>query len=166
MEDWQLAEYNNCRKEVHLRVKMLHQMITLSVILIFTSVIILVAMRAYNTNWEVTRLFLLLVPLVFATLTYNYQANQMTMEAVARFADQIRNSKFKEESWDNYYGKHKLGVQLISFMKVIPLLLPQILPIVLFFTDQQLSQIPLYFILAVIDLALFAVAIFNFRYKL
>ncbi|OGD61209.1 hypothetical protein A3A71_01265 [Candidatus Berkelbacteria bacterium RIFCSPLOWO2_01_FULL_50_28] len=139
--------------EIVERVKILHGLITLAVILmtvfLISGVFLFGRLTTEGFSW-----YLLLIPVVFACLTFNYQANQMTMEAVAGYARSVYSG------WDKYYGSHKQRYQLTSFLKVLPLLLPLLIP---FFVAPEILSLQ---ILRWVDLALLALVIFNFRYKL
>ena len=151
--DTNKEDLRNMRAEVLERAKALHQMINLAVGL---GAVLLVAafwlkQILLPADFEI---FALLIPIVFASLTFNYQANQMTMEAVSGYVHGI------SPGWDEYYGRHKEKVQLTSFLKIMPFLLPQLLP--LFFLASWSTQ-PL---LWGFDAILFLLVIFNFRYKI
>lgn len=150
--DIKQEDLRNMRHEILERAKALHQMIDLAVglgaVFLITSFWLKTNIRP--ENFEV---YILLIPIVFAGLTFNYQANQMTMEAVARYVMTI------SPGWDEYYASHKRKVQLTSFLKVLPLLLPQLLP--LFFYTSRVTQPLLWWV----DMVLLLLVLFNFRYK-
>lgn len=150
--DIKQEDLRNMRHEVLERAKALHQMINLAVGL---GVVFLIASFWLGTfiSPESFQVYILLIPIVFAGLTFNYQANQMTMEAVARYVTTISSG------WDEYYASHKRKVQLTSFLKILPLLLPQLLP--LFFYPSRMTQ-PFFWW---VDIVLFLLVLFNFRYK-
>ncbi len=146
-------DLGNMRDEILERAKALHQIINLAVLLggIFLVAAFWLKQLLIPADFE---LFILLIPIVFAGLTFNYQANQMTMEAVASYVRTI------SPGWEEYFGAHKQKVQLTSFLKILPLLLPQLLP--LFFLASWSTQ-PL---LWGTDVILFLLVFFNFRYKI
>lgn len=157
--DRDAAELTNLRQEILERVRSLHGLITvatyLSVFLLVAAFFLITLLPVVTFNW-----YLLLVPLVFITLTFNYQANQMTMEAVGAYL----RSKEEGGGWETFYERYKKRAQLTSFLKILPLLVPQLIPIVLWslavpLTDNQQ-------VLASVDVALFFLVIANFRYKL
>lgn len=152
-DQFKLEEFKVNWTEIVERVKILHGLIALAVILmavfLIGGVFLFGQLGTERFSW-----YLLLIPVVFACLTFNYQANQMTMEAVASYAQNIHSG------WHNYYGSHKRSYQLTSFLKVLPLLLPLLIP---FIVDPVSANAQ---ILRFFDFALLALVIFNFRYKL
>lgn len=169
--DWLKNEYNNLRGEVTQRVKLLHLFILVAVLLNVVFLLMVFAMLMGGTSIDEIILLLLFIPIVFALLTFNYQANQMTLEGAAGYIshelrEKLNNDDKKNfDQWDVYYGNYKKGFQLTSFLKVMPLLLPMTLPIWidLFFKPYVYYPVNL---LMYFDFALFAFVIFNFRYKL
>lgn len=153
------SEQASLRQEILERVKTLHGLLLaasyLSAFFIVAGFLLSVLAPVPVIYW-----FILLIPLVFAPLTFNYQANQMTMEAVAAYLRTQENS----QGWESFYGQYKKGVQLTSFLKVLPLLLPQLLFAVLWITNAPLDTNQQ--LLASIDLALLLLVIANFRYKI
>lgn len=141
------------RQEITERVKLLHQLIYGSTLL--SAFFVAFGSWLYmNVPQEVFNWYLLLIPVVIAGLVFNYQSNQMTMEAVAGYL------KSADDGWEKHYGNHKQGVQLTSFLKVTPLLLPLLLPFIIEpLTDHQMY-------LRYFDFALLLFVIANFRYKL
>lgn len=148
----QLEELRSMRIEILERAKALHQMINFAV---WLSVVFIVATfwLVKSINPENFEVYILLIPMVFAGLTFNYQANQMTMEAVAGYVRKL------SPGWEEYYGNHKQKFQLTSFLKILPLLVPQLLPF--FFYNSRLTQPLLWWV----DVVLLFLVLFNFRYK-
>jgi|SRR3989344_75313 len=150
--DTTLEDLRNMRAEVLERARALHQMINLAVGLgagLLTAAFWLKEIL----NPDTYELFVLLIPVIFAGLTFNYQANQMTMEAVSSYVRSI------SPGWEEYYDTHKQKVQLTSFLKILPLLLPQLIP--LFFLPSRMTH-PFFWWT---DIILLSLVIFNFRYK-
>lgn len=169
--DWLKNEYDNLRGEVNQRLKLLHQFILVAVLLNVVFLLMTFALYLGGIRPEIIILFLLFVPFIFALLTFNYQANQMTMEGAAGYVghelkDQIpEEDKEKFDGWDVFYDKHKRKYQLISFLKVMALVLPMTLPIIIDIFYRNYVNFPAD-ILMYFDMALFAFVIFSFRYKL
>ena len=169
--NWLKNEYNNLRGEVTQRVKLLHLFILVGVLLNVVFLLMVFSLYLGGTPNEKIILLLLFIPIIFALLTFNYQANQMTLEGAAGYISHELSQKLNSEDkksfdqWDVYYGNYKKGFQLTSVLKVIPLLLPMTLPIWidLFFRSYVHYPVDL---LMYFDFALFAFVIFNFRYKL
>lgn len=150
--DIKQEDLRNLRNEVLERAKAIHQMINLAVVL-GAGFLVASFWLGENITADKFQIYILLIPIVFAGLTFNYQANQMTLEAVAGYVRGI------SPGWEEYYGSHKQKVQLTSFLKVLPLLLPQLLP--LFFLESRSLQPFLWWV----DIVLFLLVLFNFRYK-
>lgn len=146
-------EYQSLRHEVINRATLLHILIALSGILTFFA---LIAALAFDFD----TLLLLLLPPIFAGLLFNYQANQMTLEQVARY---IQNKYGGNEDWDTFYGQAKTHHRLTSFLKIIPLFLPLLIPMILELNQQVPPRLQW---LAWTDMVLFALSIYNFKYKL
>lgn len=151
--DTKLDDLRNMRAEVLGRASALHQMINLAVVL-GTGLLVMSFWLKEAIAPESFELFILLIPIIFAGLTFNYQANQMTMEAVSGYVRSI------SPGWEEYYGSHKQKVQLTSFLKILPLLLPQLIPF--FLVSSRISQ-PFFWW---VDIILLSLVIFNFRYKI
>ena len=162
-----LEEYRGARTEVRERAKFLHTTLSLAVILESFAAATWSVLVLLHAPTSLQHTFLLLQPIIFATLTFNYQANQMSLEAVAGFSDRLRSStefNVEAESWDQAYGKHKLGFELTSFLKIFSLILPLLLPFVVIQLGSSYPQGG-NGILCSVDIALFALVLANFRYK-
>ena len=143
------------RQEITERVKILHQIINLAILLIVFALSFIVWLLTIGAKIEQMMLFVLSLPIIFAFLTFNYQANQMTLEGLAKYLK-------KEGSWDEFYGQYKKSRRPTSFLKVLPLLAPQFVPLIIwpFFVD--FDQ---FWWLIIIDLMLLLLVFLNFRYK-
>jgi len=169
MENFAISEYKKLREEITERAKMLHQMINLSVLLLFSSAIFTFLLVFFDPTFMLLRYFVLSLPIIFSLLTFNYQANQATLEAIAKYlnTDFKKNLKIPKETigWDDFYNEHKKQMRMASFLKVVPLLLPQLIPFLIII----LSSAPISakeFLLFWTDIVLFIIVIYNFRYKL
>lgn len=154
-------EYTSIRQEIIQRAVLLHQILLWAAILIFIVIAVLALLLSLDSNANYLQLFLLTAPIAFACLTFNYQANQMTLEGLSYYL----TDHDPHTGWDGYYAKHKRKNEAVSFLKVLPLLLPQLLPILYFccFNNGASSGFNL---IAIFDLFLFLLVILNFRYKL
>jgi hypothetical protein len=74
-----LEEYRLTRVEVQMRAGMLHNMLSLGAALQFLSAFVYFAVPVLHSTQ-----YLLILPIFFSVLTFNYQANQMTLEELAR----------------------------------------------------------------------------------
>lgn len=157
-------EHLGLRREITERVKILHSLLGQATGLLMVSVIFGYYLFVGGLPFEQIETFLLFLPIIFACLAFNYQANQMTMETVSYYlCDQFPEAGGK---WEKYYGDRKRAVQLISFLKTLPLFLPLLLPIVLIAWHGAWPTAVFNQVLTSIDLALFALVLFNFRYKI
>lgn len=166
-----ISEYNNLRTEIAQRVKLLHQFLLVADIFILTFLFMSFAMISSGVSQKNVILLLCFAPIVFSLLTFNYQANQMTLEGIAGYINHQLRKKlaFKDkkdlDEWDVFYGEYKRKFQLTSFLKTMPLVLPMTLPIWIYIYDPSLITYPLN-LLIYFDLLLFVLVIFNFRYKI
>ncbi len=163
-------EHHSFRQEILERVKFLHQLLSLATVLWGAFFIVGIFLVWQGISRELLTTYMLVIPIIFSILTYNYQANQMTMEAVARYLyfhlkPAIKTPTFQIKSWDEDYASEKYKYRLISFLKVSPLLLPQSLPFIVLIWLGQLPSGSLNFSLWLFGLLLFGLTIFNFRYK-
>lgn len=163
-------EHHAFRQEILERVKFLHQVLSLATLLWGALLIFGFFLAWQEVPRQLLLTYILITPIIFSTLTYNYQANQMTMEAVARYLyfhlkPAIKTPTASVKSWDEDYASEKNKYRLISFLKVSPLLLPQSLPIIIVFWLKSLPEGDLNLSLWVFDLFLFGLTLFNFRYK-
>jgi len=156
-------EYRSLRLEIVERVKILHSLITTSIIIGLVGLVIAMLLLG---NAEILSIFLLFLAMIFPLLAFNYQANQMTLEGIAKYL----NTDYREHQvdknalgWDDFYGQLKKTRRLTSFLKVLPFFLPLVIPIYLLAIGSAQTGWPL--ALAIIDLVLYALAIYNFRYK-
>lgn len=158
-------EYLALRAEITARVRLLHLLLAWSAGLIFVSAIFGYQLYLIGADAKQIETFLLFLPIIFSCLTFNYQANQMTLEAVAYYLRDRTPSRDMAADWERHFGELKRSVQLISFLKILPLLLPQLLPIIFLIRNGWPTEF-LDSILISLDLALLLLILFNFRYKL
>lgn len=157
-----LEEYRTLRAEIAIRLRLLHQFSALASI--FWVVFLLAGFWIQTLGQNILINYLLLIPLVFIGLTFNYQDNQRTMEITARYIEYVLKPKLADElTWEQYFGKQKKMYKFSSANKIFALIVPLILPIVLLFSA-NLNQFQI--TLASIDLILLAIVLYNFRYKL
>ncbi len=159
----QLAEYNQMRQEILARVTMHHQQLVYAVVLQFLSLVFLIWINHLVADWPSTLVFLLVLPIIFAGLTYNYQANQATLESVATYLNQQYNSVGLK--WEEFFGHRKSKQKLISFSKALPLIWPQFIPIIILFAGGWPSG-NIESGLMIVDLILLVLTLLNFRFKL
>ena len=170
-KDWSIIEYQKLKDEITQRIKILHLFILVAILFNLACLFMIFAMISSGFSIREIFVFLLFLPIIFAFLTFNYQANQMTLEGIAGYINHQLRKKISAEdkeivAWDVFYGQYKKKYQLTSFLKVVPLLLPMLLPIFIFFFDRAfIISFPIN-MLASFDLILLGLVIFNFRYKI
>lgn len=155
-------EYIALRQEVLERVRILHGTLNLLAVLEAILAVILISAVSYDGNPIAWRLFLI-CPLLLVGLVFNYQANQMALEAAAIASDKIRRTE-PGKSWDEHYGHHKTRVRLTSFLKIWPILVLPVPVIVYLFTWEFYD--PVNGILVIANIAVAALVLINFRYKI
>lgn len=166
MDSQALAEYQVLRQEINTRVLLLHLLLGAASVLLFASTAMAFWLYNQSRDLDLVENFLLTLPIIFACLTFGYQANQWTLERLAGYLRNHSPIKDMAAGWENYYGSAKRGSELLSFLKVLPLLLPQLLPLILMWWNWGQPAGVLNSVLTTIDLALFTLVIFSFRYKL
>jgi hypothetical protein len=67
------------------------------------------------------------LPPIFAFLNFNYQANGHTLEVALKYTQHLF-----EDSWRPFYMKKKKKYLFIAFAKVLPMLLPLLIPLCLY----------------------------------
>jgi hypothetical protein len=158
MTPTQLAEYREMRGEILMRAKLHHLQLNLATVLQLISLAVVFWLPSAAIN-----VFLLIVPVVFAGLAFNYQANQCTMEiAAAYLGTQYGQAGLQ---WEEFFGREKSKYKLTSFLKTFALWWPLSLPLILWiYTGWPKTQLTSS--LMVLDLVLLALVLINFRYKL
>ena len=154
MENIKTTEYKCLQSEIAERGKILHNIINLSIILLFISLIIFIALIILNIPDNIFILYLLLLPPLFAFLIFNYQANGHTLEVALEYTQHLF-----EDSWRPFYMKKKKKYLLIAFAKVLPMLLPLLIPLCLY------SRIGAYKPLFFFDIVLGFMVAANYLYK-
>ncbi len=162
MTQEQLAEYNQMRQEILARATMHHQQLVYAVGLQFVGALFLIWLVSTGAEWPLIELFLLAVPIAFAGLAFNYQANQATMESVAKYLNQQYGSAGLK--WEEFFGREKAKNQLISFAKALPMVWVLAIPLVIWSTMGWPAD-GLNSALLAIDLVLVVLVLINFKYK-
>ncbi len=157
---WKQAEYVQLRQEIVARVTLLHQLLALASLSTLVVLLCVVWLIGYGFTQSAVWLGLA-YPFVSATIAFNYQANQMTMESVARY---VQGNLDTYVGWDRSYGEAKLPHMLTSFLKIMSLLIPHLAALGIFVGVNDLSFYQL--VLAWLNIGVLLVLVFNFRYKL
>lgn len=166
MENAALTEYTVLRQEINTRALLLHLLLGVGSVLLFAGTAVAFWLYNQSHDLDLVQNFLLTLPIIFSCLTFGYQANQWTLERLAGYLRNHSPVKDLASGWENYYINAKRTSELLSFLKVLPLLLPQLLPLVLMWWNWNVPTGPLNNILTGIDLTFFALVIFTFRFKI
>jgi len=157
-EKIKFLEYQCLQSEITQRSKILHGIISLAAILLLFSIIFFFTLKIFEVEQHFIKFYLLLLPLVFASLAFNYQANGFTLEAALKYTE-----KLFQKSWRPYYLEEKKRYRLIAFMKALPLWIPFLGP---FFILNQIFLDTFSIVLFFINNILLLIIIRNFiRYK-
>jgi hypothetical protein len=145
------------RNEITGRVVVLHNQLTVAAVM---ALVVLLAFLWLEDTGKETWLLLGSAP-IFAALTFNYQSNQITMEAMAKY---LMTTEYQDKEWERYWENYKLGIRFSSVMKTMALILPQIVILIWlsFFVNLTQPQV----LLVVFDWLLGVLVLLNFRYKL
>ncbi|HSX42255.1 MAG TPA: hypothetical protein VLE93_02795 [Candidatus Saccharimonadales bacterium] len=156
------SEYMVLRGEITARAKTAHDVLNVATVLSFLAVAV-----GFVAQWfGELQTFLLFLPVVFGFLTFNYQTNQWTLFALARYLRDQSSSKSMAVGWENYVvAERAKSHHLLSFLALLPLILPLLLPLFVWWLYGD-SASTLDTALTTIDLIILALAIFNFRYLL
>jgi len=161
-----LKDFQAMREEILARVKLMFWTINLGVIL---EVIFLVIYPFIPSSFR--DLYLLLITLIFAGLIFNYQGNQATMEVVARYINHVLRPKIEKLAgtasvdWEDHWFEARKYLRITSFLKLIPLILPLLIPIVMI-SHEGFAASTLQKSLEIFDLIIIVIVIFNFCYKI
>lgn len=157
-----IKEFEALRAEIAVRIRIHHQLIALANI--FWLVFVIFGTWIFTFGITIFISYILIIPLVFTGLLFNYQDNQRTMEVTAKYIEEKLKPKLEGTlEWEKYFAGQKKNYQFSSAYKTFAFLAPFVLPIIL------LIDIPLTRFqtdLAIIDLILLVIALINFRYKL
>lgn len=158
-ENIKSLEYQCLQAEIAQRSRILHGILNLATIFILLSIIFFFVLQLFNIDQQLIIFYLLLLPLVFASLVFNYQANGFTLEAALKYTE-----KLFPKSWRPYYLEEKKKYRLIAFTKALPLWIPFLIP---FFLLDQIFLNTSFIILFIINNTLFLIILLNFiHYKL
>ncbi len=167
-ETTHIEEYKALRKEIVARVQFMHQTINFSIFL--QTILLTVGYFLYLRGYDII-LFVLFVPIFLNFLTFNYQSNQMSLEAIAKYIHESLNERAKTAAkedvvweWERYFANHKAYYRFEAFFKVLPLIFPNIIPVALLV--MRISLDPWELVLLIFDFVLLLIMIENFRYKL
>lgn len=165
--NWHIQEYKSLRQEALERIKFLHYTLNLSIIL--QIVLLFFGYYLYIKGQDIV-LYALLAPIFLNFLTFNYQSNQMSLEAIIKYihnslAPQVKKSGNENSlEWDRYFANHKRYYKFEAFFKVLPIFFPNLVPFIILFLGARLDLWKIF--LLIFDFLLLIFIIENFRYKL
>lgn len=167
---WRVKEFESLRLELHARVKFLHQTINLAIIFWLVSLITVFYFLSQGIPKELIITYILILPIIFDLLGYNYQSNQNSLESIAKYIYEVVRPSIKKLSgqeilqWEKFFAVQKAPFKFESTFKIFPFVLPSFLPIILLLARTPLTDLQR--VIAAVDLILFALLLENFRYKL
>lgn len=157
-----IKEFEALRAEIAVRIRIHHQLIALANI--FWLVFLIFGAWIFTFGSAIFITYLLIIPLVFTGLLFNYQDNQRTMEVTAKYIEEKLKPKLERSlEWEKYFASQKKNYQFSSAYKIFAFLAPFVLPIILLI---NFSLTHFQTDLAFVDLVLLIIALINFRYKL
>lgn len=158
-----IEEYKALRAEIAIRLKLLHDIIAFATIFWVVLLIAGIWILTFE-SYILLNTYLLIIPLVFTGIIFNYQDNQRTLEITAKYVEKNLKSVLSSGlEWEQYFAKQKKSYQISSAYKIFALIVPLVIPVVLLIS-QKLTNFQI--VLAIIDLFFLCVVLINFRYKL
>jgi hypothetical protein len=163
-----IEEFRALRREIDTRIKILHLIIILASIF---WLVLIIAGIIIERKYTITTLYnyLLLIPIIFTGIVFNYQDNQRTLEGTARYMEFELKPKLQKEfgddvfQWEQWFARYKKRYQISSSFKIFALIAPFFIPILLLISTSLNSfQTKI----AILDIVLLIIIIINFRYKL
>jgi hypothetical protein len=169
-QQWRIKEFECLRLELHSRIDFLHKTINMAVIfwLVLFITVFQMILRGLPHNYLIT--FLLIIPIIFDLLGYNYQSNQNSLESIAKYIHEVIRLRIKETSgqelleWEKFFAMQKIPFKFESTFKIFPFVLPSAIPFVLLAMEVPIN--PFQRILVWVDLIFLVFLLENFRYKL
>jgi len=169
-EKWFKLEFNNLHNELTARIVYLYKTINLAIIIWVVFILAFFAMVILDTDKKIIYSFLLVVPIVIDLVAFVYQTNQNSLESIPRYFHLIIKPRLDKKysrdmlQWERFFAKEKWPFRLESITKVLPFILPSIIPIYLLVEKYPLENYQT--IIAWVDILLLVVVLENFRYKL
>ncbi len=149
------------RGEITGRVTVLHNQLTAASCLSFLLILAIIWLNQ-SQQVELVPWLLLGIQPVFAALAFNYQANQITMEALAKY---LITSESQDKVWESVWDNYKKNIRLASVLKTTGLILPQILILAwLTINCSELNQLQK--LVLAFDWLMGLLVLINFRFKI
>ncbi len=167
---WCMLEFEALRNELDGRIRFLHQTINLAIVFWCVLLIAVFYFISCDLNRDLLVTFILIIPIVFDLLGYNYQSNQNSLESIANYIYEVVRPRAADLNgrevlaWEKYFAAQKEPFKIESSTKVFPFILPSVIPIVLLALRVPLSDFQR--LLSYLDIALLCLMAENFRYKL
>lgn len=169
-ENWQIKEYENLRQEIIWRISFLHQTISLAIIFLVVFIIAIFISITLNISRELLHTFLLVTPIIFILLGFNYQSNQSSLESISKYFEDVLKPNLPKKynknilNWDCFFAKEKKRIKIESSTKVLPFLAPSLIPFYFIFSGISLDKYQ--WVIIIVDIILLLIMIEHFRYKL
>jgi hypothetical protein len=168
-QQWQMKEFECLRQELHGRIIFLHRTINLAIALwvVFTIAVFHFLSVGLAAEYMVT--LLLLIPLIFDLLGYNYQSNQNSLESISKYIHEVLRPQVQEMNrhnileWERFFAIQKHPFKFESSFKIYPFIMPSFIPLILI-----AMRVPLHGFhraLVAVDLLFLGLLLENFRYK-
>jgi hypothetical protein len=170
IQEWRIKEFECLRHEMHARIKFLHQTINLAIIFWLILLIAVFYLVSRGIPRELLITLLVIAPIIFDLLCFNYQSNQNSLESIAKYIHEAVRPRVAEAGgqeileWEKYFALLKIPFKFESSFKIFPFVLPSIIPFVLLS-----MKVPLNFFqyaIIVVDIIFLIFMLENFRYKL
>lgn len=169
-EIWHLKEYEKLRDEIKERIILLHKTINMAIIFWLIFLLAIIGLLILDAEKSIIYTFLLIIPIIMSLLAFNYQTNQNSLESIAKYCHEKIKPKLDKKynsyilGWEKFFAIQKRPFRFESVTKVLPFLLPLLIPIYFLIARYPLENYQI--IIAVVDIVLLVIVSENFRYKL
>ena len=165
-----MIEFAALRRELDDRIRFLHHTINLAVVFWCVLLVAVFYFISCDLPRDLFITFILIIPIVFDLLGYNYQSNQNSLESIAKYIYEVVRPRAAGASgqeilkWEKYFAVQKEPFKIESSTKVFAFLLPSAIPFALLALRVPLNGFQR--ILVYVDIAFLLLMLENFRYKL
>ncbi len=165
-----MIEFAVLRQELNSRIKFLHQTINLAIVFWCVLLLATFCFILWGLPRDLLITFILIVPVIFDLLGYNYQSNQCSLESASKYVYEIVRPRAAGVSgqevltWEKYFADQKEPFKIESSTKVLAFILPSAIPFALLALRIPLNGYQR--ALVYIDILFLLLLLENFRYKL
>lgn len=165
-----MLEFAALRRELNDRIRFLHQTINLAVVFWCVLLVAVFYFMSCDLPQDLFITFILIIPIVFDLLGYNYQSNQNSLESIAKYIYEVVRPRVIEANgqeilkWEKYFAVQKEPFKIESSTKVFAFLLPSVIPFALLVLRVPMNRFQR--IMVYVDIVLLLLMLENFRYKL